>query len=324
MAVYRRGRRWYYDILIDGKRVKRSTDAADKLGAQIEAEIAKRKVTAPAPAATPAGAELLLHDAIMRCYNEEWQHSKSGLKMVNRTLKIVDILGNIPLEAVNEAQIAKMVDSLEKKKLSQSSINRYRAYLRRVLNLAQKKWLVLGRVPYIRNTKEVPKRFKVYTPDEEKLILSMPNHELVDLATVLFDTGMRLSEALRLTKEEVDFDSNTIMVWADATKGGKSRGIPMTRRVCALLQHRTLPFTFKDGDEVERIWRRFRKGHKLTGDGWVIHTMRHTFASRLVRKGIDLYTVKELLGHSTITVTERYAHLNPQKLVHAMSVLESS
>lgn len=191
-----------------------------------------------------------------------------------------------------------------------------------MLNLAQKKWLVLGRVPYIRNTKEVPKRFKVYTHDEEKLILSMPNHELVDLATVLFDTGMRLSEALRLTKGEIDFDSNTIIVWADATKGGKSRGIPMTRRVSGLLQRRTLPFQFKDLDEVERIWRRFKKVNMITGEGWVIHTMRHTFASRLVRRGVDLYTVGALLGHSTVKVTERYAHLNPQKLAQAMMVLE--
>ncbi|MFA5810608.1 MAG: site-specific integrase [Thermoleophilia bacterium] len=319
MPVYKRGSTWYYDIVVGGKRLRRATNATDKRGAEVEAVLAKRKqLTAPDDTG------ITLKAAIMRVYKEEWQHNKSGLRMVNRTLKIVDILGNIPLETVDEAQIAKMVDFFEKKKLTQSSINRYRAYLRRVLNLAQKKWRVLDRIPYIRNTREIPKQFKVYTDAEEKLILSMSNREFADLASLLFDTGMRLGEALRLKNSEVDFGSNTIVVWADATKGGKSRGIPMTRRVSQMLQRRTLPFAFKDGHEVERIWKRFRKKEGIEGEGWTIHAIRHTFASRLVRRGIGLYSVKELLGHSTITVTERYAHLDPAKLQAAVAVLEQS
>lgn len=316
MAVYKRGAVWYYCFKVGGKRIRRTTKATTKREAEQESVRAligmKEKVANG----------MSLREAIMRCYNEEWQHKKSGLKMVNRSLKIVDILGDIPLHNVDENAISKMVEFLSRKGLQQSSINRYRAYLRRVLNLANKKWRELDRVPYIKNTRETAKRFKVYTPEEEKLILSMENHEFVDLAILLFDTGMRLGEGLRLTMNEVDFATNIITIWADATKGEKSRGIPMTRRVAGMLQHRTLPFAFKDGHEVERIWKRFRKAQGITDPGWVIHAMRHTFASRLVQRGIDLYTVKELLGHSTITVTERYAHLNPSKLAHAMCVLE--
>jgi site-specific recombinase XerD len=55
---------------------------------------------------------------------------------------------------------------------------------------------------------------------------------------------------------------------------------------------------------------------------FVIHSLRHTCASRLVIAGIDLYVVKEWLGHSSIQITERYAHLNPAKLVQAVEVLE--
>ena len=61
----------------------------------------------------------------------------------------------------------------------------------------------------------------------------------------------------------------------------------------------------------------------LKGDTeFVLHALRHTTASRLVNKGIDLYTVKEWLGHADITTTQKYAHLSPQKLAYAASVLE--
>jgi len=319
LAVYKRGSVWYYDITVGGKRIKRATTASDKHGAEVEATLAKREESA-----NPNETGMTLRAAIMRCYNEEWRNQKDGLRTVNCTLKIVDILGDIPLKKMDEVAINRLGVALTEKGLTQATLNRYRSHIRRLLNVAHRKWREIGRVPYIQNTKEVPKRFKVYTAEEEKLILSMPNPEFVDLAVILFDTGLRLGEALRLTKGEVDFTTNLITVWSDATKGEKTRSVPMTARVRALLEHRALPLAFKDEHEVERIWTRFKKKQGITNGGWVIHAMRHTFASRLVQRGIDLYSVKELLGHSTITVTERYAHLNPAKLQAAVAVLEQS
>ena len=72
-----------------------------------------------------------------------------------------------------------------------------------------------------------------------------------------------------------------------------------------------------DRDQAENAWTWVRKEMEYSGDTeFVMHALRHTTATRLIDKGIDLYTVKEWLGHSTIQVTERYAHLNPDKLVH--------
>jgi site-specific recombinase XerD len=75
--------------------------------------------------------------------------------------------------------------------------------------------------------------------------------------------------------------------------------------------------------QAENAWRWVRKEMGLEKDfEFILHCLRHTCASRLVNNGIDLYVVKEWLGHSTIQVTERYAHLSPGKLAHAASVLE--
>ncbi len=140
----------------------------------------------------------------------------------------------------------------------------------------------------------------------------------------LVDTGMRLSELLDLRYEDVNFTSNLISIWVN--KGDRPRSIPMTGRVRTILEERHInnskPFIITV-DETERAWQWVRAKIGLEGDSeFVIHALRHTCASRLVNAGVDLYVVKEWLGHSTIQITEKYAHLNPVKLVHAVEALE--
>ena len=75
--------------------------------------------------------------------------------------------------------------------------------------------------------------------------------------------------------------------------------------------------------QADKAWAWAREEMGLKEDKeFIIHALRHTCASRLVNKNIDLYVVKEWLGHSTIQVTERYAHLSPHKLAHAVMKLE--
>ena len=75
--------------------------------------------------------------------------------------------------------------------------------------------------------------------------------------------------------------------------------------------------------QSDKAWAWVRKEMGLKDDkDFILHALRHTCASRLVNAGIDLYVVKEWLGHSSIQVTERYAHLAPQKLADAVNALE--
>jgi site-specific recombinase XerD len=98
----------------------------------------------------------------------------------------------------------------------------------------------------------------------------------------------------------------------------------MTKRVGRILQGREgqKPFNLTV-NQCEYAWSWVRKQLDLEDDKmFVIHSCRHTTASRMVSAGVDLYVVKEILGHSSIQVTERYAHLAPGKLVQAIEVLE--
>ena len=101
----------------------------------------------------------------------------------------------------------------------------------------------------------------------------------------------------------------------------------MTKRVRIILKERQAKSPIKPFDmsmfQAENAWKSVRKKMGLEKDTqFVLHALRHSCASRLVNKGVDLYVVKEWLGHSTIQVTEKYAHLAPGKLAHAANVLE--
>jgi integrase len=102
---------------------------------------------------------------------------------------------------------------------------------------------------------------------------------------------------------------------------------PMTRRVREIMENPCKDrigrmFPVKQ-DLLSRAWDSARETMGLLDDPeFVPHACRHTCASRLVQAGVDLYTVKEILGHSTIKVTERYAHLSPTMLQTAAQALE--
>ena len=100
----------------------------------------------------------------------------------------------------------------------------------------------------------------------------------------------------------------------------------MTRRVRIILFNRKRgndrPFTLSI-DQAEKAWNwvRFKMG-LMNDSEFLLHALRHTCATRLLNLGVDIYVVKEWLGHSSITITERYAHLNPVKLINAAAALE--
>ena len=136
---------------------------------------------------------------------------------------------------------------------------------------------------------------------------------------------MRLGEALRITYNDVNYNTGMIHIWFN--KADRPRSIPMTKRVKALLERKQVDGVINvfsiTKDQCEQSWKWMRRHIGFEADKeFVIHCLRHTCASRLVNAGVDLYVVKEWLGHSSIQVTERYAHLSPAKLAQAVEILD--
>jgi integrase len=131
---------------------------------------------------------------------------------------------------------------------------------------------------------------------------------------------MRMSEQLTLEWSEIDLDAATIHL--DQTKNGTSRFVRLNSRALAIMKMR---FERSVGSGRVFIAKRpdwFREAIKKADiKDFTWHCLRHTFASRLIMAGVDLKTVQELMGHKSITMTARYAHLSPEHRAAALEKL---
>jgi integrase len=134
-------------------------------------------------------------------------------------------------------------------------------------------------------------------------------------------TGMRRGEILNLDWNHIDFSRRMLTI--HRSKNGKKRSLPMSQTLCDTLRGikirditgRVFPVAVRSLREA------FDKAIDKAGlQDFHFHDLRHTFATRLVQNGVDLYKVKELLGHKTITMTMRYAHHYPESLRTSVEV----
>lgn len=203
------------------------------------------------------------------------------------------------------------------------TINRKLAALSKLLDHAKSRG-VIDEVPTITFLKERKGRIRFLTHDEEqRLFEPMAEHHRA-FAVFLLYTGCRFSEALRLQWQ--DTNGGLVTFWQ--TKNDVPRSVPLVSRAQASLQYTKgqgwiRPFARIHYDSFHEAWKRAKRIAGLADDSQVVpHVLRHTCASRMVQGGVDIYRVKEWLGHSNISVTERYAHLRPKDLDSAAAVLE--
>lgn len=256
---------------------------------------------------------------------------KGGEKpaVINAT-KVLEALGpSISPAAVTTMAIDAMIFQFEDEGLSDSTINRRLSALSKMLTFAVDRGYITKR-PKIERKEEVEGRIRYITEDEETKMLAYFDHIgqafMKDVLMIGVDTGMRIGEMLRV--EARDIHNGLLTVWVNKSK--KPRSIPLTSRVQAIYDRLIAerPQGKLMGDltyaTVYIYWKHCKKYMRLSDDQqFVIHTMRHTFCSRLVQRGVDIVTVSKLAGHSSITVTMRYAHLAPDNLSNAIKKLET-
>jgi integrase len=147
------------------------------------------------------------------------------------------------------------------------------------------------------------------------------------------NTGLRKGEVFNLLWERINFDLAILTVSGDTAKSGKTRHMPLNSVALQVLknwhkqtQGHGLVFPNKKSgeafDNVKKAWLSILDLAEIKNFRW--HDMRHHFASKLVMAGVDLNTVRELLGHADIKMTLRYAHLAPEHKAKAVEKLVTS
>jgi integrase len=153
---------------------------------------------------------------------------------------------------------------------------------------------------------------------------------LKPMVLVSMNTGLRQGELFGLKWANVNLERAHLTVEGSNSKSGKTRHIPLNEEAAAALRiwrdrngtARELVFPNQDGkpfDNVHKAWTALLTAAEIKDFRW--HDLRHHFASRLVMAGVDLNTVRELLGHSDIKMTLRYAHLAPEHKAAAVAKL---
>jgi integrase len=225
--------------------------------------------------------------------------------------------------------------------LKPGSVNRYTGTLRAILRRAKKEWGVLATVPDISALEAKNGRLRFLDEEEEARLLHHAPLYLRRLIIFLTGTGARRGEALNLTWGEVDLAGNTrAAVKFIETKNGSSRRVPLPNHVRDLLvtmrteaggnpgkRDRVFTWLRRGGGEALAYktdpGTSFKRARRDAGlPDVTLHTMRHTYASRLVKRGVPIAHVSKLLGHAKIQMTMRYAHLAPEGLDNAVSVLD--
>jgi integrase len=203
-------------------------------------------------------------------------------------------------------------------KIADSTINRELALLKRMVNLAITWDLYSGLNPVrkVKFFREFNNRLRILSPDEEEKLLRNAIPYLQDLIRFALNTGLRVGEIFSLRWSHVDLTRGILAVFASKTQ--TIREIPFNSETRKVLEAWNLnkkndcvfynPQTGRPFVDLKTGFALACEKAEISDVTW--HTLRHTFASRLVNSGVDIVTVKELLGHSSISVTMRYAHTN--------------
>jgi len=212
------------------------------------------------------------------------------------------------------------------KQVSPATVNRELACLKVMFKKAVE-WGKMATNPArsIKLLRENNRRLRYLSQGEINTLLKHCPERLRPIVVLALNTGMRKGELQGLRWSDIDINSGTITLLA--TKNGRKRHLyinePVKRALFAIRKHPDSDYIFHKGDGSPYNFRKaFETALSHAGiTNFRFHDLRHTFASHMVMSGVDIYTLKEVLGHKSIEMTMRYSHLSNDHERQAMSAL---
>jgi len=326
MPVRQRGNSWQVDVRKKGIRFRhtyQTEEQANVMLAKVETAISQGTAL-PDPDDCNDGKAMTIATLLRKAGEKYWSDSKHGVSIMQMMDTIIDFIGeHRALSSFNLELMDDLISHWRSKGNSNGTINRKLSVLSKAGTYAKDRgWI--DQKPKIEWQKEGKGRMRFVTPDEEndmyRVLTQMGYFQERDTFMFLIDTGMRVGELKTLRFD--DLQGNKLTIWE--TKADHPRTIVLTKRALDIFVSNNgklhLPYR-----RLISHWNHMKCVMGLEHDDQFIpHCLRHTCASRLVQRGVPILVVQQWLGHKTIHMTMRYAHLCPTNLEEAVKVLEPS
>ncbi len=250
---------------------------------------------------------------------KHWKKEQYRFRQVAQAFKGHD------LDQVTTEMVDKYKLELQEHGKSPSSVNHLIKRVKNALKVAVKWGYIKKNVAEMVDlVKDHARRERFLTRKEYELLLIFAPEHIRPLIVIATNTGMRQGEILNLTQEDIDPERGFIRVME--SKNGETRYVPMNQDVKEtlqeLLKHRKMgnPYLFHRGNTRLGSFRKsFSKAVEGAGiKNFRFHDLRHTCASWLAQEGVQLLTIKAVLGHKTLSMVNRYAHLTHDEMKKAV------
>ncbi|MEX2642417.1 MAG: site-specific integrase [Acetobacterales bacterium] len=272
-----------------------------------------------------------VQDAVDYTLTHVWAATPSEHECQLECVRILKYFGaHRPIEAVRRETLDAWVASLRNRGNKNATINRKLSVLSRILHTAAELDR-LETVPKIPRVRRPQGRIRFLSDEEESLLIATlrgwGKSDVADAVAVLVDTGLRAGELIALQARDIDLPAQQISIWINKTN--LPRTVPLVERTRAILGQR-----MADLEPTDRLFRfkywYFRaewdkaRRHLGLGDDkqFVIHALRHTCATRMVKSGVPIQIIQKWLGHRNLQITLQYSHLSPADLHLALPLLE--
>jgi integrase len=333
MGLYKRNTVWWMRFKYHGQQVRRSTDTSDRrvaeaILAKITVDIVEGRYFEKREEQERTFAELM-----DRYLNEHVRKQMSQRSFRGYTKNLLPFFHGYTLAQITPKLIVAYKAKRYADGVAPATINRELACMKKAFNLAIREWEWCRGNPVARVSMEQERnrRDRWLSTGEEERLLQVAKPWLKDMILFALNTGMRMGEIRELTWEGVDLFRKTVTVFR--SKNGERRTIPINSLVLDVLKSKAKvrslksdyvfpsdTFTLLDDSHLRRAFRGAMKLCRIKN--FHFHDLRHTFATRLVQSGIDLYKVQCLLGHKSPIMTQRYAHHYPESLREGVEMLE--
>jgi len=335
MGLFKRGTVWWMDFMFHGTRVRRSTETSDKkLAGAILAKVTTQIVEGKF---FDKGEE---HNHTFGDMMERYLAERSIVKAPKSRVRdgsalkhLLPVFGEKLLAEVTPKSLVAYRNTRRTDGAATATFNKELQLVRHAFNVAVREWEWCQTNPMHKISLE-PAHNQVdrwLTAYEEDRLVDVSPVWLREIIIFALNTGMRQGEILALQWQDVDLYRGILVVMK--SKNHERRTIPLNNIVFNLLSEKNggsrpdgRVFVTGRGNplQVRYLARSFTKARNRAGLlDFRFHDLRHTFASRLVQRGIDLYKVQRLLGHKTGLMTQRYAHHCPESLREGVRVLET-